>query len=277
MKQLSRILAGSAVLFCSACALIQSPAERADDLASTAGFHSFTQPELPLQAYVRIPLKDAATRQRLTLYIEGDGAPWPTAGQAPRDPTPIKPLVMRMAIADPSPLVAYVGRPCQYQNPEDLQRCDTDLWTHGRYSEQAVHMLNRMVEALKQSTGAREIALVGYSGGGAMAALLAARRNDTICLVTVAAPLDTRNWTSTVGVSSLRTSLNPADQTGALKKIRQTHFSGLRDTVVPRSTISTYLSLVPKSQLIERSEFGHDCCWAEEWIELRQESCLADR
>lgn len=270
---LYRSVAAPVLLFGAACALIQSPAERTSALASAAGFQPFTLPGEPLQAYVRTPFT-ATTDQRLTLYLEGDGAPWPSAEQPPRDPTPIVPLVIRMASVDPSPLVAYIGRPCQHMRTDDLRNCDPALWTHGRFSEKAVQMVDRMVDSLKQASGAREIALVGYSGGGAMAALLAARRKDTSCLVTIAAPLDTQRWAATVGVSSLRTSHNPATQTQALANIRQTHFSGLRDTVVPRESLATYMAQVPNSRIVELKDFDHECCWAQQWIHLRQQSCL---
>jgi hypothetical protein len=54
---------------------------------------------------------------------------------------------------------------------------------------------NQAVDALKQRYGAQEIVLVGYSGGGAVAALVAARRTDVVRLVTVAGNLDHLAWT----------------------------------------------------------------------------------
>ena len=79
--------------------------------------------------------------------------------------------------------------------------------------------VNRAIDALKAASGALGIALAGYSGGGAMAALIAARRPDTVCLVTVAAPLDTGAWTQAIGVSPLRTSLNPLDHAARLASL----------------------------------------------------------
>ncbi len=263
-----------AVLLSSACALVQSPAERSHEIALLAGFTPLAPAAGSLRAYLRQNRSAGPPPQRLTVYIESDGAAWPAPGLPPQDPTPLKPLVMQMAAADASPAVAYLGRPCQYLGPAALGQCDPALWTRGRFSEPAVAAVNRAVDALKAASGAREIALAGYSGGGAMAALIAARRPDTVCLVTVASPLDTAAWTSAIGVSALRTSLNPLDHAARLTGLPQTHFTGTRDAVVPPATIARFIAQMQRAQVIARADFDHDCCWARDWRELLRQSCL---
>jgi esterase/lipase len=49
--------------------------------------------------------------------------------------------------------------------------------------------MDAAVTALKRASGASRLRLVGYSGGGVMAMLLAARRDDVAQVVTIAAPL----------------------------------------------------------------------------------------
>lgn len=276
MKRLRRRIAGPAVLLCTACALIQSPAERAAALAEGAGFRTIPLPELPLRAYLRESAIAPGAARRLTIYIEGDGAPWLAATRPPADPTPVETVVLRMAAADPSSPVAYLGRPCQHVDAPHRVDCAPALWTHGRFGEAAVALENRAVEALKAASGASAIALVGYSGGGAMAALIAARRNDTSCLVSVAAPLDTVAWTTSIAVSPLRTSHNPAEVAASLRQIPQTHFSGGDDAIVPPATIAGYLSRVPAARRVVVPGFDHACCWADQWARLRALSCLAE-
>jgi dienelactone hydrolase len=259
------------MLLCASCALVQAPSERADEIARSAGFVQVGVPAL--RAYLRKPASAAAPR--LTVYIESDGAPWLAPNRPPADPTPIKPLVLQMAVSDPASMVAYLGRPCQYLDAAGLEGCDPALWTHGRFSEGAVAAVNRAVDALKLASGAREIALAGYSGGGTMAALIAARRRDTVCLVSVAAPLDTGAWTRAIGVSPLRTSLNPLDQAGALADLVQTHFVGARDDVTPPSSIRAFVGAMRRARVISRAEFDHECCWARDWPALLAQSCLA--
>ena len=144
----------------------------------------------------------------------------------------------------------------------------------GRFREDAVAAMDHAVSRLKKSAGAAEVNLVGYSGGGTMAALIAARRSDVSCLVTIAAPLDTRAWTEALKVSPLDYSLNPADVARQLTTVRQTHFRGRKDTVVPPSTTQRYLSQVPRALVIDKQAYDHQCCWGDDWPELRRESCL---
>ncbi len=211
---------------------------------------------------------------RLTIYIESDGAPWPFRDAPPTDPTPIKQTVLRMASADPSDLVAYLGRPCQYLELKDLERCDPLLWTLGRFSPDAVDATGRAVEALKRASGATSLALVGYSGGGAMAALVAAARSDVSCLVTLAAPLDTDTWTHTIGVSRLRASRNPLEVAPQLTKLAQTHFRGLNDRLVPPVSTTRFAARVPTAKIIDLPDVDHTCCWLEAWPRLIESTCL---
>jgi len=270
MKLPNWVLPFSAVLLCAGCALMQSPAEQGLAFAEDAGFRVVEVPDRRLRAFAKTPV----SARRVTVYIESDGAPWLTSDTPPKDPTPLKPFVLRMASADPSAAVAYLGRPCQYLDAQELKQCDPALWIQGRLREEAVAAMSTAVGRLKQLYGATEVNLVGYSGGGAMAALIAARRTDVSCLVTVAAPLDTTAWTAAVGVSALAYSLNPADATDKLKAVRQTHFRGLRDRIVPAASTRTMLSRLPDANVIDKASFDHECCWDDEWRELRKQSCL---
>src|SRR5262245_47741315 len=140
------------------------------------------------QRFVRAYLRDAGrgahgAASTLVVYVESDGATWPAADLPPADPTPKNALALRLAVAHPGGPVAYLGRPCQYLDDTALEQCDASLWAGARFSERAVAMMDAALGHLAQATGARQIALVGYSGGGTMAALLAARRLDVECLV----------------------------------------------------------------------------------------------
>ena len=108
-----------------------------------------------------------------------------------------------------------------------------------------------------------------------MAALVAARRRDVACLASVAAPLDIAAWTESIGVSPLRTSLNPADQTARLASVPQAHFTGGSDDVVPPASIARYLKGVPAARVVRVEKFDHDCCWVRDWVTLRAQACPA--
>lgn len=273
MKLPNWVIPGSAVFLLAACALLQSPAERTRAIAAGAGFSPLELPDARLRGFVR-SAGHAGPTSKVTVYLESDGAPWRTPDDPPYDPTPHKPMVLNMAIGDTSGAVAYLGRPCQYLEPEALARCDPALWMRGRFSEEAVAAMDLAVSRIKKNSGATEVNLVGYSGGGAMAALVAARRSDVSCLVTIAAPLDTGAWTETIKVSPLSYSLNPADFAQKLALVRQTHFRGRKDTLVPPSTTQRFLLQNPRALVIDKQQYDHQCCWTEDWAELRRESCL---
>ncbi len=267
-----RIISAWAVCFLAGCALVQSPAERAGNIALAAGFTPIELTDLKLRAFHKLPTDKSA--KRLIVYIESDGAPWPWPDEPPADPTPLKPLVISLAAADPGPAVAYLSRPCQYLPENQLANCDPEFWTGGRFREDAVAATSSAVETLKLLSHASDVSLVGYSGGGAMAALVAGRRDDVKCLVTVAAPLDIAAWADSIGVSRLRQSLNPADVAARLKDLPQTHFRGMADQAVPPPSASRFLASVPAARVIDRIEFDHQCCWQRDWAFLREQSCL---
>jgi alpha/beta hydrolase fold len=256
----------------SACGSLLSWNDRADAMARGAGFAQVEAGRF-LRMYVKAPLPASA---EITVYIEGDGARWRAADLPPADPTPENPLALRLAIADPGPAVAYIGRPCQYLDEEALADCDPNLWVGGRFSEAAVAMVDRAVDALVARTGARRLTLIGHSGGGAMAALVAARRRDVACFASIASPLDTTAWTQSIGVSPLRTSLNPADQAARLASIPQVHFTGAEDETVPPNSIARYLKSVPAAREVRIAGFDHDRYWVRDWVQLRAQVCRAD-
>lgn len=204
----------------------------------------------------------------LHVYIEGDGHAWRTRHRPSRDPTPRDPVALRLAMADPAPAVAYIGRPCQYL--ADVSGCPRRYWTSHRYAPEVVAALAEVVRDLAARHGARgQPVLVGYSGGGALAVLLAARGAPASAVVTVAANLDLAAWTSLHGVSPLSGSLDPAQERAA-GAIPQRHLVGERDRVVPPSVVRAFAAAtgLPVAAVRVVPGFDHHCCWAREWPRL---------
>ncbi len=176
-----------------------------------------------------------------------------------------------MALNDPAANVLYIARPCQYLRQRPYRGCDERFWTMSRFAENVVAATGLAISRFAARLGATRLRLFGYSGGGAIAALVAARRSDVDLLVTVAGNLDQRAWTSYHRVSPLSGSLNPADFGPRLRNIPQVHFIGANDKVMPREITDSYLrALGPNStaRYITVPGYNHQCCWGANWGEL---------
>ena len=220
-----------------------------------------------LLALVRRGVKQPAA---LTIYVEGDGAAWHSPWHPPADPTPFKPLALALAAADPSANVAYLGRPCQYLDAVALKSCAADYWTQRRFAPEVIEAYMVAADQLKARHGAVRLRLVGHSGGGVIATLLAMRRDDVELLVTVASPLSLGDWAHHHGVSPLVGSLDPAITATPLKAARAVHFVGERDKVVPAAVVEKFVS-ANGGRVIKVPGFEHECCWARDWSRLLEE------
>lgn len=250
----------------AACTSLPSPASRrqnAEEIAYRQGWHGSDiqsgtfnlrsyQPANPLPAAV------------LTIYIEGDGLAWISGSMPSSDPTPVDPLALRLALSQPDGNAAYLGRPCQYTGAEN---CAQKYWTHSRFAPEVIDAMNQAVDQLKKRFSAESLQLVGYSGGGAIAALIAQRRNDVAYLLTVAGNLDHAQWTSQHRISPLSGSLNPADGASSLKNLRQLHLVGGDDKNIPPAIAQSFVlkAGLEASAVKVLGSFDHRCCWAEQW------------
>ena len=267
----ARILAPVILPLIAACAgrpFLQDPRGLADDLASSAGLQTEWIEAGGFKLLVRHRGLSEANGP-LAVYLEGDGHAWSTRTRASRDPTPWNPIGLRLAVRDPSPSVLYVARPCQYAEAADLEACPPRYWTSHRFAEEVVEAVDRAVTwALRRP---RKLALIGYSGGGALAVLVAARRSDVAWLATVAGNLDHTAWTRLHGLTPLHGSLNPADAAEGTAAIPQVHLVGGRDDNMPMDVAKAFAARMldpsPKYYQVV-SEFGHRCCWAENWPDI---------
>lgn len=166
----------------------------------------------------------------VVIYIEGDGFAWRTRSMPAGDPTPQDPIGLRLAAVDPSPNVVYLARPCQFVRNDGA--CRPAFWTDLRFSEAVIASMDHAI-GIVVGPHAAPLHLVGYSGGGAVAALVAARRRDVASLRTIAGNLDPVALNDFHRVSPMRASLDPILAAPALAGLPQKHFVGGRDAVVP--------------------------------------------
>nr|WP_318384191.1 alpha/beta hydrolase [uncultured Enterobacter sp.] len=209
----------------------------------------------------------------LRVYIEGDGFAWKSRTQPSDDPTPRNPVGLQLAAADPGANVLYLARPCQFIGPPLPAGCTVHDWTDRRFSPQVVDTLdNALNEVLRRYPHAR-LELVGYSGGGNIAALLAARRDDVVSLRTVAGNLDVAYVNALHNVSPMPDALNAIDSAKKLNNLAQLHFSGAKDSTVPPSVAERFQRATGErcARVIIVPDMDHGSDWAARWPELLKE------
>jgi pimeloyl-ACP methyl ester carboxylesterase len=200
----------------------------------------------------------------LHVYLGGDGTPWIGGRRVAADPTPRTPLTLELLARDPAP-VRFLGRPC-YHGTAARPPCTGELWTGARYGEPVVAALAAALETIVASQRPGRLVLVGYSGGGTLAVLVAQRVPAVDVVVTVAGNLDPAAWTAHHGYLPLEGSLDPL--AGPEPVARMVHLSGGRDRVVPVALAARYRERFPGQPFVELADFDHRCCWVDAWPEL---------
>ena len=268
----SALCAGALAVALGGCAEMRRDQARAEAerIAAAGGLvpEVVAAGRFDLLAYRRLAAGDG---DRLVVYIEGDGLAWINRGQPSEDPTPTDPVALRLAARDDSASVLYLARPCQFVTGSEARNCAPRYWSTARYAPEVVEAAGDAIDLVKAQAGKREIELVGYSGGGVLATLVAARRTDVMRVITVAANLDLPSWTAYHHVTPLSQSLNPTDFAASLAKVPQVIFVGERDDVVPPSLIERIarpFSAGAPVAVVPVAGFSHYCCWSERWPEL---------
>jgi hypothetical protein len=238
-------------------------------MAVKAGFeHELvrTDPFL-LTAYYRL----AAPGQPVHVYIEGDGYAFVTRHRASGDPTPRNPVGLKLAARDDSPNVVYLARPCQYTPSGADPSCKVFFWTQGRFAGEVVQSMNEAVSHFADRAQSDAVDLTGYSGGAAVALLLAERRSDIASLRTVAGNLDPETVNAYHGVPSLDGSLDPLEAAGAVAAVPQIHFLGIEDDIIPFAAAESFSKAMgpsPCFRLHSVHGASHSEGWEEKWPEL---------
>jgi hypothetical protein len=269
-KRSAALLLSLCFLLTVGCATLlpQNRYAAADRIAAAADFQKSTisTSSFTLTAYVRVKNPGGP----MHVYIEGDGAAWLSRTRLSDDPTPQIPLVLELAALDPASNVAYLARPGQYA-ADGIPDCDAAYWSDKRFSSEVVEAINKAVDALSDRAGSREIHLIGYSGGAAVAVLTAARRSDVASLRTVAGNLDPEAVNRYHQVSPLKDFLNPMDTALKLRDLPQRHFVGSEDTVVPPGIARSFLKRTGRrdvSGITVVEGATHTRGWQERWKAL---------
>ena len=237
--------------------------------AAIAARHGLVQAELQGTVFTHTAYRTSASSQLndsaqpLWVFIDGDGRPWINGGREPaRNPTTARPVALELAAQMQRP-VLYVGRPC-YDRRTLESLCTSTWWTDARYSRTVVESLAAAIRQYQHRFHFERLVLVGYSGGGVLAELVAHEVSGVAAVVTIAANLDVAAWTEYHGYLPLTASLNPAAATNTASW-PEIHLLGEDDEVVPPRTVQRYFERNPRSVVWRYPGYGHVCCWREEW------------
>jgi hypothetical protein len=239
-------------------ALLTEAQWRQENLAGGAFSQRFFVEQLP---------SDIAS---LHIYISGDGQAFLNKHIVAQDPTPAGHLALKLALADPAPS-GFLSRPCYYGGAL-LAPCTPDLWTVKRYSPLVIDSLVAALQEIANRYPRAEITLVGYSGGGVIALLMARKFDRVVRVVTVAAPLDTSIWIAERGYTPLSANSNPAEIVDWPLDLEQIHLSGANDSNVTPEILHSFLEKTGNAGAAARSlvypGFDHECCWLQDWPKI---------
>ena len=203
-----------------------------------------------------------ADNKQMVVYIEGDGMAWISRDQLSSNPTPVQPIALKLASIDTNANVLYVARPCQYLWPQKMNRCSSKYWSNKRGSEEVISSINQAISIVKQKQNISSIRLIGYSGGGGIAALIADRRADVNEFVSVSGNLNYKLFTQTHNLSPMNGSIDPITVANQIGSTPQIHYVGADDKIIPKQIA---LSFSDKVKVI--NNVSHDN-WPDKWAQI---------
>lgn len=213
------------------------------------------------------PSTATASAQPVQVYIEGDGFAWASVQQPSNDPTPKQPVALQLALLDPAPAVVYLARPCQFAARQTAACDDTRWWTSARFSRTVIQHFHTVLSQLASHHPKQRFALTGYSGGAAIAVILAAERQDVVSLRTVAGNLDSVWINQFHHVSPMPESLNPIDFAPQLS-LPQLHVVSAQDRVVPAVVATRFVGALAHpacASVLQLATAGHQQGWTQGW------------
>ncbi|MBL1141226.1 MAG: alpha/beta hydrolase [Proteobacteria bacterium] len=263
------------------CNSLQQRFDTASSLANNNGFSKqiFSESPFTIVSYHKI----GSQTDSATLFIEGDGLAWLSKRRISPNPTPLNPVGLKLAINDNSPNVFYLARPCQYLNLNSEKNCNHSYWTSKRASKEIIESINHTITIIKKQFNIDKFRLVGYSGGGTIATLLASIRNDIEDLRTVAGNLDINAFVQQHKITPLYGSINPVDYAEKLSTIPQQHYVSRNDEIITRSITESYLNHLKNHDtklhcvhVTETDVHSHSEGWERYWSKQQHTpvSCL---
>lgn len=247
----------------SGCSTLES---RMETIAAAAHLE---QRRIPGNDFELFALERRRANDDIHIYIEGDGRPWTGGGtRISIDPTPRQPSALELMADDPLGQL-YLGRPCYFGSANSAP-CESRLWTYERYGETVVAAMTEALRKWAMGHAHGRITLIGYSGGGVLALLIAERLPSIHRVVAIATPVDHKRWTQVHDYTPLYGSINPAEQSEWRANVERIFIFGENDDNVAPKIFAPLAARISNARIIILPKEGHDCCRHEAWHDTLQ-------
>ena len=261
---ISIMLALTGSLILSGC--VGSPAATFDKKAKHLGFlkSTISTQLFELAVFVNRPISQIQSATKLHIYLGGDGTPWISSKHKSVDPTPRKQTALNLMAIDTNPAI-YVGRPC-YHAAKKSQNCNSKWWTSNRYSGEVIEALK--IAILQLSNDQQKLTIIGFSGGGTLAMLVAPHLSNIARVITISSNLDIQHWTQRHAFTPLTGSINPAEEPNLPASILTLHLLGAADTNIDAKHIHKQFKNRNNTKVMIYPSYNHHCCWQEIWTDI---------
>lgn len=260
---------------CSTTKDVTTRIQESQDIAAQNNFqmHFVKGKDFVLTTYQRINDRNLP----FVFYVEGDGHISEKYAVASDNPTPVNPMLLKLATIDKRPNVVYIARPCQYTPVEMNPKCKSNqYWVEKRIGQEAVDSINDVINTINNG---QKFSLVGFSGGGGITVLIAKQNNNVKDIISIGGNLDTREFDEYHnGRGYLTKSLNPINYAKQVSNIPQLHLSGQNDKTVPSFIAENYVkastSNCVKHQVIPDATHGKG--WDKVWSSILNIPLICD-
>lgn len=246
----------------ASCSSHKSRQQYANLAANKSGFtpHVIKAGAFWLQTYQKVHNPNLP----YTIYIEGDGFAFRTKWEISEDPTPKHPMILGLATRDYRSNVIYIARPCQYEAINMDHYCNNSYWTTKRMSDEVVNSMNIAITSLTHN---QPVDLIGYSGGGGIAVLVASRNKQVRSIITIGGLLDHVAFNQYHKVRPMIGSLNPIEVATKISNIPQMHYTGGEDKIIPAFIADKFVqtSNSPCVHQVILPKVSHDSGWEKSW------------
>jgi len=167
----------------------------------------------------------------------------------------------------------YIARPCQYVSFDKNPDCKYPYWTNKRFAPEVIDSVSAVIDLGKKKAKARDLEMIGFSGGGAVAILVSAQRRDVAGIRTVAGNLDHKVWTTFHNLTPLKGSLNAVDVANKVSAIPQIHYVGDLDRNIGLRLAGSFKARSGQAACLQIRQVpgaSHGKGWAKLWTKLNK-------